>query len=292
MPDTRITNLADTKVQCRFSFSQDRIMLNAGLNIPTGKTKMKGDELEVARLFIDEVFGFPCRRFGEGLDVNLGGVAVFPSGSWIIGGGYGFLVKGKYTPSPSFGAYQPGNETATTGIADVQWSSNLIRSSVTYKTFFKDRLEGRDFFQKGTQLIWTENIALQLGRTAFNGMVVNVFRGKNYRLRGTALAEEPHKSSGSDFRLHLELNHPVSQSLTASLFFERKMLGANQYPETDLSFQDESEATGIGIGLAFLAGKDALWQNRVYLRSGRTRFGGVQYDLAGLELFTGIKTSL
>ena len=292
IPGKNLSGLADTKIQTRFAFLNDRLMVSAGLNVPTGKTKMSLDEFRLTGIFTEEIFGFHCRRFGEGLDVNVGAVFAFPAGPLTLGAGYALLAKGSYVPNDIFGKYQPGNETTTTGIMDIQWDRNLIRSSVIYKTFFKDQLNGGDYFQKGRQLIWIENILFFLGKNRLETTIVNLFRQKNFIFGNAGLMEEPFESSGSDFRILFNVSRKISQKTSVSGLLEWKQFGANQYPESNLWYQGKADASGLGVSFTLQVGKKAIWENQFLMRGGHTEVDGIRLNLTGIEIVSGFKTSL
>ena len=67
-----MSGLGDVRLQLAHSFSNDRLLLSAGFNLPTGKTKLDLEsEQRIIEFLSRDYLSVPLRRFGAGFGLNL-----------------------------------------------------------------------------------------------------------------------------------------------------------------------------------------------------------------------------
>ncbi|MBT4498869.1 MAG: hypothetical protein HOC74_14165, partial [Gemmatimonadetes bacterium] len=79
--------LTDTKIRASYIVGDELALLNVGVNTPTGKTELTGDERQVSGVLSQNAFGFRTASFGQGLDVNAGLAMARKLGETVFGAG-------------------------------------------------------------------------------------------------------------------------------------------------------------------------------------------------------------
>ncbi|HDS01735.1 MAG TPA: hypothetical protein ENO07_06915, partial [candidate division Zixibacteria bacterium] len=69
--DASLTGLNDTRLAVYGSFFEDRVVLGAGINLPTGKKSLDNDEIGVVNLLTESFLNFPIKNYGEGFGATL-----------------------------------------------------------------------------------------------------------------------------------------------------------------------------------------------------------------------------
>ena len=76
----------------------DRLLVTAGLNAPTGKTRLDASELDVLRVLSAPGLGMPTAQLGLGLGGTAGLVYAWQAGDWGLAIGGSFEARGRYSP--------------------------------------------------------------------------------------------------------------------------------------------------------------------------------------------------
>lgn len=160
--DDNLSGAADTKIKGTARFLEDRLLLSAGIGLPTGKTKLSAEEARVARVISQTLLGFHTRNLGEGVDLDLGATVARPlgeAGSCAIGVGY--LRKGEYTLFEDVeDEYEPGDEFTVSGGIDHAGERVFVRADVTYRAFGEDRLGDEAAFEQGDRVEFDQMLAV------------------------------------------------------------------------------------------------------------------------------------
>ena len=96
---SRLYGLSDTWMQGTLTFWDEKAMLNLGLGVPTGKTRLNRTEYEMTFRFLSRnIFGYHVPAYGQGLSGKVGLGFAFPiSESFILGlGGQYLSERGAY----------------------------------------------------------------------------------------------------------------------------------------------------------------------------------------------------
>jgi hypothetical protein len=122
------------------------IVLTAGVNLPTGQSSVKQEQLLAAGLIGSDFLAFPISNMGTGFG-GTGGVAFArPVGDWNIGAGFSMRQSSAYEPLEAPGAitprYQPGNEYRVRAGVDRTFGTGRVNLGLTYSTFGNDNLAG------------------------------------------------------------------------------------------------------------------------------------------------------
>jgi len=150
----RLDGFTDGKLKLFYRLADNSGLLSLGLSLPYGKNDFDYQEYRVANSLYETILGFNVKRFGEGLDIDLGLIyAKNFSRYFTFGVGMGYLLKGEYKYlKSSDNTFKPGDEFSVhTGI-DIEIDSVLIRTDILYSTFGRDKLNGEPFLKAGDQI--------------------------------------------------------------------------------------------------------------------------------------------
>src|SRR3954471_20980791 len=85
--ESKISGLTDTQIRAAMNLGSDRVLLTAGVNIPTGQTTADTSEQMAAALIGNDFLVFPVSSMGSGFG-GTGGIALAaPMGQWNLGAG-------------------------------------------------------------------------------------------------------------------------------------------------------------------------------------------------------------
>ena len=140
-----IAGLTDTQIRANYVLGHDFIVLTAGINLPTGQSRVKADQVVAAGLIGSDFLGFPISNMGTGF--GTGGIALArPLGEWSLGIGVSVRRSSQYEPFDVGGGpalhYQPGNEYRARVGVDRPVGTGRATLGVTYSAFGNDQLAG------------------------------------------------------------------------------------------------------------------------------------------------------
>lgn len=150
-----LTGNGDVRAQIFLRLLGDRVLLQAGAGLPTGRKALDPAELRVAQALGNPLLGFRMKHYGEGLDLSGGGAVAFPLGaSLTAAAGAGFVYRGEYEFVAGQPDFQPGEEISVSAGLDFTGgtSSPAVRLDASYRLFGPDRLDGDDIFDEGNQI--------------------------------------------------------------------------------------------------------------------------------------------
>lgn len=132
----------------------NRLLLQGGVNVPTGGTALDLDELTVVQALSSPLLGFRLKHYGEGFNVGGGAAIALPLGeSATLGLGGGFVQRGAYEFVEGDEDYQPGTEiSGSTGLDFNREGVPVLRLDATYRMFGEDELGEEAIFEEGDQI--------------------------------------------------------------------------------------------------------------------------------------------
>ena len=88
----------DVKLRLVGHLARDRILLNLGLNAPTGLASLGGEELAALRIVGAPPLRMPSPSMGNGLGGTAGLVLAQRAGAWALAAGASYEMRAQYTP--------------------------------------------------------------------------------------------------------------------------------------------------------------------------------------------------
>lgn len=257
---------ADVTGQLFLRLLDNRLLLQGGVNVPTGVRELDAEELQVSEALAHPLLGFRLKTYGLGFDASGGAAVALPLGaSASLGLGGGFVSHGKFTLQEAGDDYRPGSEGAlNVGLdvgsgevrsADQARTAAPLRVDVAYRFFGDDELADTAVFHEGNQL--EAQALLQGGGPGLRGHLLGrlVSKEDNEPLTEDGdVLEDLVYSPGRLLQGRAGIEFPVSRNTHLSLQGE-----ARSFDGSDLTAQDGT-LFGGGAGLSFGIGSSGYFK--------------------------------
>lgn len=269
LPASKLNGASDVTAQALFRPAGDRILLQAGVNLPTGKKELDDEELAVAQILAHPVLGFPVKQLGRGFDVSAGAALAGPLGGGLSGGmGVGVVIPGAYALLAGQEDFTPGTEIAVSGGLDLgadgsEAGSGILRLDATYRYFGKDKIGDTEIFEEGAQ------IELQaLGRTSMGELGLSALARSVLKSDNTVLAPagddvgDITEAAGASVFGQLGADYPFGEAVRAGVQGEFRLYDGSEGARAD--------GSAIGAGPYVMLGL----ADRGWLRAGAMLLSG------------------
>ena len=205
------TDVSDVMLRVSYILGDNAAILTFGTGIPTGRSRLKSDELIHAGLAANRPLGYPITLFGSGWGL-MGSIAhVREIGSWIIGAGLGFYFRDKYRINDR-DEIDPGEELNISFGVDRSFFIGLRRIKLTttliYSNYTEDRLGGEPFYEAGDKIVAQGGLLMPLG--PFDPMVI--FAQSRIRL-DNKLTNAELIDNGNEFEFGTRLYQRIANGL-------------------------------------------------------------------------------
>jgi hypothetical protein len=270
----QVAGLADTKLKGFGHLWDGRILLSLGVNLPTGRTSLNDEEISAVRGVSPTVLDFRMRRYGEGLDLDLGASVGLEVGSgWNVGGGIGFLGKGEYDLDTRT-KYEPGDEFSMILGADYRRHGLLVTFDAVYRFYGEDQFGDEGTFRDGSQIEFTTSASWQSKRIGAELSVRNIYKYDS---------EFDPRTAGSDSRVSNGNNLWVAG---APVFRPSRVLVVRVPVEFTAIEQSQMQAGrahtfGYGVGIDLKLRREITMELRAMRRTGSVDQGDI--DLKGFD---------
>lgn len=280
-----LSGLSDIQLIVNQALPDENLSFNGGLNIPSGKTKLKPEEFITSRVISQELFGLRTSNFGQGLNGFLGVTWLHPlSDVVVIGGGLSYQVKSEYQPlSDTSQKYTPSNEFSVTAGLDIKLSeTQTITGDFTGIFYGSDKVDGKEIFSSGNRIIVNSMYRQFFGFNSLSFYLLyrNVALDK---LKGIYAVLDNEKTTPNEVYIGVSFNQRFNSKFsmgygiftsiyeeTAAYFSGYNLYGLNISPQFTLS-----PSVSIPVFLKYAFGSAA----------GKT-------NLTNIEIYAGIKFNL
>lgn len=217
-----ISGLTDLQARAVVQLVPDVLLLTLGANLPTGKTKLTTEELNVAGAIASDLIPFPVSSFGSGSNFTSGLALAVPLGGWALGLAGSYRVSGNYTPLSDTGAtYKAGGETRLRVGLDRLAGQGRVSLGFTYSNFTKDEFADSPIFASGDRYISQASWSFPLGNVG-----VAVYAWDLYRAAGAVPGSLTTTEKQNIFTFGSAASVQVGRNvLRPSFEFRRHMLG-------------------------------------------------------------------
>lgn len=167
----KLSGISDTQVLINQFFAERTFGIEAGVNIPSGKTKLTESEFLTSRIISQNIFGVNTSNFGQGLNIFLGITWTQPlSDEFVIGTGVSYQLKNEYQPLKEFDdKYKPSNEISATAGFDARLGQfSTLTGDFTGIFYQSDELNGQKVFTAGNRFIFNTIFRQYFGFDAFS----------------------------------------------------------------------------------------------------------------------------
>lgn len=166
-----LNGLSDTQILINQYFADRTFGIEAGVNIPSGKTELTQEEFLTSRVISQNIFGVNTSNFGQGLNIFVGATLAQPvSDDVVLGAGISYQVKNEYQPLKDFSdKYNPSNEISATAGLDLKLSEfSTLTGDFTAIFYQSDELNGQKVFTAGNRFIVNTLFRQYFGFDAFS----------------------------------------------------------------------------------------------------------------------------
>ncbi|RKY81674.1 hypothetical protein DRQ07_03420 [candidate division KSB1 bacterium] len=219
---SKLSGLSDTWVQGAYVFLDDKIMVDLGFGLPTGKTRLTNIEYELSRVLSKRIYQFRTPVMGQGFCAKAGFAAAYDiSDRVVLGAGVSFIKKTAYHPvtySYSYkisedstvttawdGLYKPGDELTLNFGFDFKVSESVkIMFDGIYTSYGKDQRDGNEVFGAGKRLDFNLGFFWRIDDDRYLwSHFIHRQSGKNEMLQGLYFQEEAENSNGAQNELYI-----------------------------------------------------------------------------------------
>lgn len=204
----RITDFSDTWVQGNYVFWDDKAMINLGIGMPTGKTRLDSVEFAITEMLSRNIFSFQLPVYGQGLcGVGSFGIAYPVKEGLVIGASAQYLYRRVYHPVQySYGEsvgldklydkeYDPGDEVSGSLGFDIRLTENMkIMFDGIYTYYWSDYLDGDLVYRAGSKITMNLGYFYRYNSSYFWTHITFRYREKNSLYQGLIVDETRYNS--------------------------------------------------------------------------------------------------
>jgi hypothetical protein len=282
---TDMSGLGDLRLQLARSFSRDRVLLSAGLNLPTGKQELDPDgERRIIEFLSRDYLSLPLRRYGEGFGFNLqaGGATELGPFKCGISGVYDYC--GSYTPYEGSGDYDPGDAFSLNVTAAVSSGGIEYGGDVGFSVFGTDALDGGDIYKQSTQFS-ARLRGTRPGETYSTTLGARmILRGRNTRYDVTdGVIDSQLKQYGDEFDVFFRVGRALGPDWRIGA-----LIGTRQILESE-EYLGRSSVLNFALDLGKELSRNLALDLGVMYYTGSTDGGDV--GIGGLQMSGGLRVS-
>jgi len=195
---TDLSGLTDMQLALSYHAESANLLLNLGLNLPSGKGELTLPQLTTSSVLSSNVFQFQVPNFGQGLNVSPSATWALPvRDNFVLGLGASYQYKGKFAPLTNSSLdYDPGDEALLTGGFDMRLSpTSTLTGDVIFTFYATDKINGREIFGAGNKLVANLQLRKYFGFDELWLLARYRSRAKNDLLAGGVLSAENVKTN-------------------------------------------------------------------------------------------------
>jgi len=276
-----LSGLADAQLATSYHVGKANLLLNLGVNLPSGKDKLTLLQLATSSVLSSNVFQFQVPNFGQGLNIS-------PSVTWavpvrenfVLGLGASYQYKGQFTPLTNSSLnYNPGDEMLLTGGFDTRLSTTATLTGDAIFTFYMtDKINDGEIFGAGNKLVANLQFRKYFGFDEFWLFARYRSRAKNDLVVGGVLTPENVKTNPDQVELTGHYRRRFNSRLSTRFIAEGRF------------YQNTPAFEGVNLFGAGLAPSLALAENFQLLAQLKYQTGSFKTgaSLSGLEAGLGM----
>ena len=281
--------MTDTRILGSFVTADNHLLITGGVTVPTGNTRLEGDQSSITSALAEYSLNFRVPSFGQGFSANIAGLYAFQAGDFILGGGAGFVYKNGFKPYKSIDAkYKPGTEISVNigGETNVGNRRGMkLTLDVTYTLYGADEFDETEVFKSGAKLIADLRSLFKITKTDVMLYLRERTKGKNERGFGS-LAEEENNSNGNQLEIGGMSYTPLNKSFGFRGALEMKYYSKNEYESNGALI------LGVGAGFNYKFSNNFSLDMLFKFLTGSLKNKNAGNNITGLELSGGIKYRL
>ena len=291
--DASQSAFGDTRIAASYVLPGDKIWLNGGLSLPTGKTALQTDKAALASLISLAPLGCRVAVLGQGTNVNIGFAYGYAAARrFIIGVGGSYLRKGAYTPFFSNGrgdSYDPGDEISVNAGCDFTAADRQSRISadLTMTNYTADRLEGEKLIQSGMRFMLIVGYNIKWKETSHTIQLRTRVRTQS-ELFSTTTSIKYKNSQHYEFSYMPAI--PLSKTMMLNGNVELKDYTGDQIPLGNTIYETgKAVIVSAGVDVSLLLSDMFSCMAGAKIGAGDVTMDNVVYSAYGTEIALGVK---
>lgn len=283
--------LTDTRILGSYITANNKMLVTAGVTIPTGKTSLESDQSLIASALAYYPLDFRVPSFGQGITGNLAVVyADKVADKFILGGGAGFVYKNGFEPfSNSDATYKPGFEASLNAGLETEFGrgkgKTIFTFDATYTLYGADKFYDKEVLKSGNKLILDARAMTKVSSIDLLFYLRNRSKGKNERGFGALVTEEKN-SNGNQLEFGGIGYYPVNPKLGIRGLADIKLYSKNDYESNGATI------FGIGAGPSFMLSRSFSVDLMLKFSTGSLNNKNTSTSVTGFEFGGGIKYRL
>jgi hypothetical protein len=246
--DVSITGLNDTRISVLRSLLDNKFLLGAGLNLPTGKATLEPDQSGLSQLLTSDFLNVPTKIYGEGFGLYLEAGYSEQVGRFLLGIGAGYLISSSYSPAEDIDDYNPGSRFRVAGNAVYRHGHGMVHSYLRHTAYGTATQDDIEVYKIGGITELFVGTITNYEQFEINAGMRMLFRQADSRLVSGGLAEYDHDNYGDDLRLYTSLGYILQDIGIPFLLVDYKKVNANGFRSSDEEYIGKSNLFGIGAG--------------------------------------------
>lgn len=302
--DYKIRGLSDTWVQGTFLSGNEKWMLNLGMGVPTGKTRLNNSEMVLSQSIISQdMFRFRLPIYGQGFCLKAGGAFAYPvMEKLVLGIGGQYLMHTAYHPiqySYFFRSgnailektadiqYKPGNETTVQAGLDFSPGENTkFMLDGVFTHYDKDILENTKTYGSGAKISFHGGVYYQYNEQFIWGFATYRLKGKHELMRGLNFESADKNLNGPRMETGFVWKIIAFKQGMFCLLYDGRFFGRNENKRAGATIY----GGGFSLNYRFSA-RTELNANVKYL-TGKLKDASLSRSVEGMEAGCGFKFGL
>ena len=281
---TSISGLTDTQLGFAYHLERYNVVMNLGVNLPSGVRDLEQDEFATSVSLSNTLFDFRVPNFGQGVSINPGAVWGMPlNDDLVIGAGASYHYRGPFRPLKEFDDFDPGDEVLFTGGVDARLSATGSISADLVVTFYgSDKLGSNEVFASGNKIVANVRWRNEFGRNVLT--VVGRYRtlGRDEVGLGGILVPQDQNLVPDQFEFLASYLFPIRRGITMGISG-----GGRFFQETPAPFTGASLFV-LGLSPEFTVSSTVRIPVSLRLQAGSLKNNG---SLFGLDIGAGLNVS-
>lgn len=301
-----LKGLSDSRLSLSYVVPGDKLWINGGLSLPTGKSKLTSEEFSVSRMVSQAGLGFRVPVAGQGVNSNLGFAYAYSySRRIVIGFGASSTFKGAFEPviietnidsvaAPKVN-YNPGEDFSINSGIDYTSANKdqRISSDLTFSYYLPDQLNEKNTFQVGSRINALFLFSQKFGPTNNTLLVRGRYRFENKIFKSDSSNTSSTYPSAKQIEMQYNISTTPWQIFTISGNFEYKYHTADQFPlGNNIIKTGNVNMLSYGIDVNYPITDWILLMFATKKGSGKLVVEGTEYDANGLDFGFGVRVSI
>ena len=217
---TSLSGISDTQLNLSYFLETANVVINSGVNLPSGKKELTIEEFETSRMLSLNYLNFRLPNFGQGLNINFGATWAFPvSKNFVLGLGGSYQLKGAYRPLVDLEFdYKPGDEILMTAGFDIAISRiTSLSFDGIFTTYSADKYNNEEIFKSGNKLTAALQFKHYIGYSDFSLFLRYRTRSKSSLPVAGSLTEEDEKTIPNNFDINMHYRFQINRNFNLAI---------------------------------------------------------------------------